>query len=45
MTVSGFCLGKTRKTYQAKLLTSAKYVTTSFVGMSIASQSKGLKWL
>jgi len=32
----------TKKTCQAKLPTFAKYVTTC---MSVASQSKGLKWL
>jgi len=34
---------KTKQTYQAKLLTSVEYVTTYC--MSVASQSKGLKWL
>jgi len=43
MSISSFRFGKTKKTYEAKLLTSAKYMNTSY--MSVASQSKGLKLL
>jgi len=40
--ISGFQFEKIKKTYQTKLLTSAKYLTTF---MSVASKKKGLKLL